>query len=54
MAGKAEGEKELELTKARLKTLEVELEGFKEAASAESREKADVITAEKKARAQVC
>ena len=40
-------------TKAQLKSMELELESYREASSVESRDKADLITAEKKARAQV-
>ena len=56
LAGKeGEGEEsELEKTKKQLKMLEVELESFKQATSAEDRSKAEIINAEKKARGQVC
>lgn len=46
-------EPELETVKAQLKTTETELESYKQAASAEEREKADILAAEKKARNQV-
>lgn len=39
--------------KTQLKSMELELESYKEACSAESRDKADLITAERKARVQV-
>lgn len=51
---KTDTEKELDMVKGQLKALEMELEGYKESSSAEVKEKADLIAAEKKARSQVC
>ena len=44
----------MEKVRAEMKALEVDLEGYKEAASSEVRERAEIIAAEKKARSQVC
>lgn len=51
-ANKAE-EKELDLVKAQLLAVESELNSYKQAASSDEREKAELIAAEKKARSQV-
>ena len=50
---KTDYEKELDKVKGQLKALEMELDGYKESSSAEVKEKADLIAAEKKARSQV-
>lgn len=54
--GKAEGEEESELDKVhgQFKSVEVELQSYKQAASQEDKDKAELIAAEKKARLQVC
>lgn len=51
---KTDHEQELDKVKGQLKALEIELDGYKESSSAEVKEKADLIAAEKKARSQVC
>ena len=44
---------ELERVRTQLRAVQSELESFKQASSAEEREKAEILTAEKKARNQV-
>lgn len=51
--GRGEEEKEELRLRAELKSVEAELESYKQAASAEERDKAEILTAEKKARSQV-
>ena len=46
-------EGEGEVMGAKMKALELEIDSYKEACSSEEREKADIMTAEKKARGQV-
>lgn len=50
---KADEEKELAVVKAQLLAVESELNSYKQAASSEEKEKAELIVAEKKARSQV-
>ena len=53
VADKVAEEKSMEKVRAEVKALEMDLDGYKEAASPEVREKAEIIAAEKKARSQV-
>ena len=53
LTGKGDEQSELEKAKAQLKSLQAELDGYKQACSPEEKEKAETVVADKKARNQV-